>query len=204
MKDELDVLRETGSTAAAHASIALSEILGKRINLQMPCLDIIPAEAILQRVDLDRIVISVSSHILTGLKGEILFMLDEKSAFQLIDICSRIEEKDKKEGALTEMGLSIIKETGSIVISAYINALSMMLKVLIIPSIPTLISGPIQDTISKTISFYSGEDYILLIEAVFQASKQKVKGSFYLVLTPEAAKYIQDTCIKMLNSLEKK
>ncbi len=33
MQDELDILREVGSIAAVHGSIALSEILGKRINL---------------------------------------------------------------------------------------------------------------------------------------------------------------------------
>jgi len=201
MKDEMDILREVSSISAGHGSIALSDILGRKINLRLPSLDILPGEMIFNKINFDQIVVSVSSHILTGLKGNVLFVLDEKSAFKLIDMCYRINKEEKKEGLLTEMGMSLIKEIGSIIIASYIGALSLMLRTLIIPSIPTLVSGPIQEIIGIAISPYGGEEYILLIEAVFEEPQERIRGGFYLVLNPEAMKYVQDACKKMLKSI---
>ena len=91
---------------------------------------------------------------------------------------------------------------GSVVISSYIGALSIILKKLIIPSIPTLVSGPIQEIINIAVGSYSDEEYILLVEAVFEEPRQRINGSFYLVLNPEAMKYIQESCKKILKCLE--
>lgn len=202
MKDEMDILREVGCISAAHGSIALSEILGKKIKLNMPSLDFIPSEMILGKIIPNQIVISVYGHVLSGLTGRVLFILDEKSAFKLVNMCYKISEEDKKGGMFTEMGLSVIKEVGNVVISSYIGALSIILKRLIIPSIPILFSGPIQQVINMAISPYSTEEYVLLVEAVFEEPNEKITGSFYLVLNPEATKCIQDTCKKYLNELE--
>lgn len=204
MKDELDILREVGSISAGHGSIALSEILGRKISLTIPSLDIIPGGVLLKKVAEDQVVVSVSSHILSGIKGDIIFVLDEKSAFKMIDMCYRIKPEDKKSGVLTEVGISVIKEVGSVVISSYIGALGMILRTLIIPSIPTLVSGPIHQIIAMAISSYAGEEYVLLIEAVFEEPHEKIKGSFYLILSPEAMKCVQDACKQILASLESK
>jgi len=202
MKDEMDILREVGSIAAGHGSIALSEILGRKISVEMPSLDIIPAESVLGKIETDQLVISVSSNMLSGLKGEILFVLDEKSAFQLVDMCYRVHSDDKKNSMFTEMGLSVIKEIGNVIISSYVGALSMILKTIIIPSIPTLVSSSIQQTLSMVISSYSRDEYILLTEAVFSEPSAKIRGSFYLVLNAEAMKYVQSACKKLLESLK--
>lgn len=200
MKDEMDILREVGSISAAHGSIALSEILGRRIKLTMPSLDFIPGEMIMDKLIPTQVVVGVYGHILSGLKGNILFVLDEKSAFKLVDMCYKVNPEDKKSGVLTEMGLSVIKEVGNVVIASYIGALGMILKTLIIPSIPTLMSGPIQQIMHVAISSYGAEEYFLLVETVFEEPNEKITGSFYLVLNPEATEYIQDTCKKYLNS----
>jgi chemotaxis protein CheC len=202
MKDEMDILKEVGSISAGHGSIALSEILGRKILVELPSLDIISADTVLERLPTDQIVISVSSTILSGLKGSILFVLEEKSAFKLIDMCYRIHVEDKKNSMFTEMGLSVIKEIGNVIISSYVGALSMILKTVIIPSIPTLVSGSIDQALHMAVAPYSREDYILLAEAVFSEPGAKINGSFYLVLNAETMKYVQDACKKLLASLK--
>lgn len=202
MKDEMDILREVGSISAAHGSIALSEMLGTKINLNMPSLNIIPAQTVADKLSAEKIVISVYSQILSGLKGNILFLLDEKSSFKLIDICYNIKGKNKKSGVLTEMGISVIKEVGSVVISSYVVALSMILKKLIIPSVPTLLNGPVQQIMKMALAPFSHEEYLLLIETAFAEPKQKISGSFYLILNPAVVKDILRACKKTLKSLE--
>lgn len=201
MKDEMDILREVGSIAAGNGSTTLSEILRKKITLRMPSLDIIPSGELLSRITTDQIVISVSSHLMCGLKGDILFMLDEKSAFKLIDMCYRIGKEENKTGDSTEMGMSLIKEVGNVVISSYAGSLSIFFKIVIIPSIPTLVSGPIQQIMSMVISPAAADEYMLLVEAIFEESGQSLSGSFYLVLSSEAIQYIQDSCKRILGAL---
>jgi len=203
MKDEMDILREVSSISSAHASTALSEILGTKIKLSMPALEFLPRGIILDKLPKEQVVLSVNSHILAGLKGIILFILSEKSAFQLIDLCYEEKKKQIKTGVLTEMGISVIKEVGSIVISSYVSALSMILQKLIIPSIPTLSSGPLHEIMRIAISSSSDAECILLIEAVFEETQGNIKGSFYLALNFEAMKEIQVICKKILASLEK-
>lgn len=198
MQNELDILKEVGSIATAHGSIALSEILGRRINLSVPTVDIVSCAGVPTKIDTERIGIAVVSILLTGLKGKVVYLLNEKNAFKLVDLSYKLGEKDKKAGILTEMGMSLIKEIGSIVIGAYVGALSMMFKRLILPSFSILISGAIEEILSMIISAYRDEDYAFLIESVFEEPEEEVKGSFFLVLTPDAASEIVQICKKML------
>ncbi|MCX7926640.1 MAG: chemotaxis protein CheC [Candidatus Omnitrophica bacterium] len=202
MKDEMDILREVSSISAGHGSIALSEILGKKITMEMPALDIVNSQEVLSRIATDQIVISVSSNILSGLKGEILFIMEEKSAFKLIDMCYRCTMPDKKGSVFTEMGFSIIKEIGNVIISSYAGALSMILKTVVIPSIPTLVSGSIQQALSLVVAPYQTEKHILLAEAVFMEPEERITGTFYLVLDSVAMERVKDACKKILESLK--
>ena len=202
MKDEMDILREVSSIAAGHGSIALSEMMGRKLNLELPTLDMVPAQSIVEKIHLNEIVVSVACNILSGIKGEIIFVLDEKSAFKLIDLCYRAHPDEKKGGLFTEMGLSLIKEVGNIIISSYVGALSMILKTVVIPSIPTLVSGSLQQVLSMVVSPYSRDNHILLVEAVFVEPQEKISGKFYLVLNSETIKTIQDSCKKILDGLQ--
>jgi len=202
MKDEMDILREVSNIAAGHGGVALSEILGRKINMEMPSLDIVATEVIVDKIATDQIVISVSSNILSGLKGEILFILEEKSAFKLIDMCYRSQMDEKRNSLFTEMGFSVIKEIGNVIISSYAGALSMILKTVIIPSIPTLVSGSIQQALSMVVAPYSREKHILLAEAVFVEPTDRISGTFYLVLDDQAMRTIQESCKRLLESLQ--
>lgn len=201
MKDEMDILREVGSIAAGHGSIALSEILGRTIKLDFPSMDIVPTDVLLGKITTDQIVVSVACNILSGLKGEILFVLEEKSAFKLVDMCYRASGSEK--GSLfTEMGLSVIKEVGNVIISSYVGAMSLILKTIVIPSIPTLVSGSIQQALNMAMAPYSQEQYIMFTEAVFSEPTERISGSFYLVLNGDAMQFIQTSCKKLLESLK--
>lgn len=202
MKDEMDILREVGSIAAGHGSIALSEMMGRKLNLELPSLEMVPAASVTGKIPADQIVLSVACNILSGIKGEIIFVLDEKSAFKLIDLCYRARPEDKKSGLFTEMGLSLIKEVGNIIISSYVGALSMILKTVVIPSTPTLVSGSLQQVLSMAVSPFSSDSFILLVEAVFLEPQEKITGKFYLVLNSETIRAVQDSCKKILEGLQ--
>ena len=203
MKDEMDILREVGSIAAAHGGMALSEILGKKITLLMPSIDMVSCNNISKKLGAKETGITVVCRIFTGLKGESAFILDEQNAFKLLGLSPSVNEVDKKSELITEMGMSTIKEIGSIVINAYLSAISVILKRVILSLPPTLISGTISEIINIIIASSGVDDYALLIEAVFEEPEQKIKGSFYLLLSQKAAADIRAACEQMLEDLKK-
>ncbi|MFH0790266.1 MAG: chemotaxis protein CheC [Candidatus Omnitrophota bacterium] len=199
MYDELDILKEVGSIASCYGSTALSEILGKKIMLSLVSTDIISSEMIPQNVKFDYMGIAVFSKIIVGLEGEVAFILDEKNIFKLVELSYKIKQEEKNMGVLTEMGLSLIKEIGNMIIGSYITSLGLILKRLILSPVPTLLNGSIGDLLNIILSLSDGKAYSCLIEAVFEEPEEKIKGSFYLVLTPRAVKDIREICKKMLD-----
>jgi chemotaxis protein CheC len=147
--------------------------------------------------------IAIFSKIIIGLHGQVVFILDEKNAFRLVDLSSDIAVTDRKSGVITEMGLSFVKEVGNIVTSAYLNALSLILQRMIVPPLPTLVSGTIENILSIILSPYGEDDFAYIVEAVFEETQADIKGSFYLILTPEAAKDVRKTCMEILDSHSK-
>ena len=201
MKDEMDILKEVGTTAAAHGSIALSEILGRKIALHLPSLNAFPQEKITKQMHIKGMVLTLQAQILSGLTGKVIFLLEEKSAFKLVDMCYKSGGENKKIGLFTEIGMSVIKEVGNIIISSYISSLSFFIKKLIIPSFPMLINAPFADVINMLDLGYEKENYILVVEAVFEEEKESIKGNFWLVLTPDAAEEIKKICRETLESI---
>ncbi len=203
MKDEMDILKEVGTTAAAHGSIALSGILGRKITLHLPSLDILPYNQISKIVHIEGMVLIMQTQILSGLTGKIIFLLEEQSAFKLVDICYKFKDELKRGGLFTEIGMSVIKEIGNIIISSYISSLSFFIRKLIIPSFPILINAPFTEVMNMLALGYDKEKYILVVEAIFEEEKSKIKGNFWLVLTPQAAEEIKKACKKILESIHK-
>ncbi len=195
----MDILREMGTISAGQGSIALSEIIGRKINLKVPALTFVSSADILNRFSENQIVVSILGNLLTGLEGKILFLLDEKSAYKLIDMCYGRKPDEKQCGVFTEMGMSLMKEVGNVVISSFVGALSILLQSLIIPSIPTLVNGPIKQILNMILA--SDNEYVLFIETTFEEPQQKITGCFYLVLTPQTVQFIQAACKKMLENI---
>ena len=89
----MDILKEVGNTAAAHGSTALSEMLGRKIELSVPSVTIASATEIAQKSGIRGITMALQTKILEGLVGESLYiLLDEKSAYKLVDICYKMDD----------------------------------------------------------------------------------------------------------------
>jgi chemotaxis protein CheC len=130
-----------------------------------------------------------------------MFMLTEKSAFSLIDLCCRVSPDEKRSGVLTEIGVSLLKEVGNVVMSSYMGALSIMTKTLIIPSTPIFMSGPQWQILSTIISPFQKEEFVLYTKAVLEEPSTQIKSSIFLTLNPEGITFIQEACKKSLDSL---
>ncbi len=204
MQDKLEILKEVGSIAACHGSVALSDFLGSKIVLTPPTTAVISLKEIPSTIDIDKIGITIFSRLNVGLKGEVTFILDEDNAYRLIDLSYHIgEEVKKKLGILTEMGVSIMKEVGNMVIGSYLTALSLTLNRMIVPPLPTLISGSLQYVFDFIFSPYTKEDHRYLIQTTFSVPEENINGYLCLILPTESVQDIQETCQKILDDMTK-
>lgn len=201
MNDEMNILREISSIAAAHGGNALSEMVGKTIELTLPTLETATPGQLSEKYVSSEIAMCVHSRVLSGARGTIILLFGEKAAYRLLDMCCQ-KTGGPQSGVFTEMGLSAIKEIGNVIIGAYAGALAVVLRTPIIPSIPTLINGPVKEILDSVVIPYGKEDYVLMIEAQFHASDEKVNGGLYLILTPDTIIKIQKACRETLDRLE--
>lgn len=176
---ELDALKEVGNIGAGNAATALSQILGKRIDMTVPrarVLELTEVPDILGGTE--NLVVGVYLRIFGDLQGNIMFLLPIESAERLVTMLMGSAE----DGIAGEISQSAIMEVGNILASSYLNALSSFSNLTIIPSTPALaydMAGAILSTVLIEISELS--DYALLIETEFLEDQESIDGSFFML-----------------------
>lgn len=203
VKDELDILKEVATIASGHGSIALSEFLQKKISLSIPSIEVISLDDNSRNEIANKKIIAIFTRILSGLSGEVIFIIDEKNAFNLMELSYPLYDLKGETGVITEGGISLIKEVGSIVICSYLNALSLTIKQIIIPGSFSFISGYLDEVLKIILSrrTYPGTNYLLQSE--FSAASGQFSGSFYFLLPAAAAESIRGGCVKLLEEINK-
>ena len=198
MQDKMDVFREIASIASAHASNALSEILKRKVKIELPRVTFLSSQEIFKDTPEVKQVVGVEIKLLAGLQGKVLLVLEEKTTYKLIDRLYKNKE-NLSTGSFAEVGLSLVKEVGNIVIGSYVGALGIFLNILILPSLPTLVSGIYCDVMKFMVT---SQEFILLIEALLKEEGSEIKGEIYFALTKEGKEKIEKSCEEVLKSLK--
>ena len=135
--NQLDALREIGNVGAGNSATALSQIINKRIDMNVPKVALVPIETVPDLVGgPDTIVVGVFLRVYGKAPGNILFLLPQKSAFYLVDTLMGREHGTTKK--LDFMDESALMEIGNILSGAYLNAFFNFTHISMLPSIPAL------------------------------------------------------------------
>ena len=114
-----------------------------------------------------------------------MFLLEEKAAHCLVS--KLMQMPMNAEGPFTEMELSALKEIGNIIVASYLNSLSVLTNMVIMPSVPDLsidMAGAILSV--PAIEFGEVGDKMLLIQTQFT---DDVDLDGYFVLVPDLESY---------------
>ena len=183
---QIDALREVANIGAGHAATALSQMVGETIMITVPTINISRLEEVpVQMTDPDEPVAAVLMHMMGDLTGRTLLVFPKRTAVRL---ASRLLKEKQNEHALTEMGQSAIKEVGNILSSAYMNALSDFMGMLLLPSPPSLAVDMSEAVLTTTyLQFGTDRDYVVCVESEFviDDSHETLRGFFLLL--PDAA-----------------
>ncbi len=177
---QLDALQEVGNIGAGNAATSLSQLLNEKVDMTVPAVNVVPFDDIFSKIGIEEVVIGVIVRVLGDTPGNILFTLEKEVALKII---SRLLGETQDE--ITEIGSSALCEIGNIISSSYMNAISKLTNLLIMPSVPA-VTLDMMGAILSTTFIESGQfdEYVLDLETQFLQENQKISGHFYYIPMP--------------------
>ena len=193
---ERDALREVANIGAGHAATALSQMTGSKIMISVPEVSIRALEEVGGLLGPpDTVIAGVLMHVMGDFTGRTLVVLGEHSARSLCGLLLRRPTPETSPGGFDAMQQSTIKETGNILCSAYLNALSDFLGMMLLPSVPALVVDLAGAVLTTTyLNFGHDRDTVFCVETTFriEGSNEALTGQFLLLPDPPSLNAIFD------------
>jgi chemotaxis protein CheC len=177
---QIDVLKEIGNIGAGNAATALSKMIAKRIDMDVPKVNILEFKDVAELVGgAEAAVVGIYFKVTGDISGSIMFLLDHNSAKMLTNLLMSTENSEMK---MSEMERSALQEVGNILAGSYLSSLSALTGLKMVVSIPSLASDMAGAILSvPVILFGQVGDKVMLIETDFIEGTEHVKGNFFLV-----------------------
>ncbi len=180
---ERDALREVANIGAGHAATALSQMMGRTIMIDVPEVEIRRLEEVAELVGPPETVIAaILMHMMGDLTGRTMVVLPDASARVLCDILLQREVGTTTGYAAMEH--STLKETGNILSSAYLNALSDFMGMMLLPSVPSLVVDLAGAVLTTTyLNFGQERDFVFCVDTSFrvEGASEVMRGQFLLL-----------------------
>lgn len=183
---KMDVLKEVGNIGAGNAATALSRLLDKPIDMAVPKVQMLPFEAIAERVGgAEKVVLAVFFRVEGDTPGNLFFILSPEAAKKLLQRLAGIQVEDDEQ--FSEMEWSALSEIGNILAGSYISSLADFTSLAMTPTVPALaldMAGAILGY--GLLQFGEMGDSALLIDTTFIEGQHEVEGQFFLIPDPES------------------
>ncbi len=189
----LDVFREIGSIGVGNAATALSEVLGVKVKMKLPKVSIEGYdEAIASMGHPEDMVAAILVEMGGDIQGIMLYML--KLDFINAILARLVGKYVEDYSQIDELSASALEETGNIIISSYINAITKLAGLEVPLSVPSISVNMLGGILSVPMAMF-GEisDKLMMIQGEFLIGDTQLEGD--LLLLPD---------IKSLNFLLKK
>lgn len=189
----LDVLREIGNIGSGNAATALSKMINKSVDMEVPNIEIVDTEKVVELFDNEEeITVGVYINFNGDINGTILTLLDKDSSDNLVALLIGSKPEDN---IYTEMESSVIQELGNIMSSGYVNSISLLTSLDINISVPSVNIDMVSSILSVLAAEYGMEsDKLILIENKLEIDNEKIK--FYFFFMPDLISF--DTLFKSL------
>ncbi len=184
-----DVLREVGNIGAGNAATALATMLQTKVDMKVPRVELVDFSKMGEAMGgEEQIMAGIYLQIAGDLTGSIMFLLEEKSAHELVAHLMGTNNTEFVEGQpFDEMEQSALKEIGNIITGSYLNSLSLLTNLKITESVPSLAIDMAEALLSvPAIEFGMLGDKMLLIQTSFSEDTD-LNG--YFILVPDLPSY---------------
>ncbi len=180
-----DVLKELGNIGTGNAVTALAKMLGEKVDMQLPKVQLLEFDELTECIGkADDVIVGVLLLVQGDISGMMMYVSDIPSAKYIVNLLTGMKTDETK---FTEMEMSAIHEIGNIMAGAYLSALSDLTGLKILPSIPHVQIDMAAAILSvPAIEFGKISDRVLLIETSF-SDEENTDG--YFILMPDEESY---------------
>ena len=186
----VDVLKEIGSIGTGNAATALSTVLGRKIEMSIPEVEVMGFNQALQKLGgPEQIVAAVLVQISGESKGIMLFMQDLKFVNIVLDSLLHKTIADYDE--IDQLEISALTEVGNILISSYMNALSTLTGITMNLSVPSVSINMLGGIMNVPFAMYGYQtDKLMTIRGRFRCDGEEVFSRLLLLPDMESLDYI--------------
>lgn len=177
----IDILREIGNIGAGNAATSLSQMLNKKVDMNVPevrLLDFQDATELMGGPE--TVVLGILVKMTEDIEGMVMFILKKEFVSMIINSLIGIEVKSFDE--IGEMEFSALQEVGNIMIASFINSIAGLTGLTIDISVPALTIDYAGALLSvPAIEFANVSDKVIFIEEKFKADRENVDSQILLI-----------------------
>ena len=186
---QLDALKEVSNIGAGNAATSLSILLGKKIDMTVPSVNMIEFATLIESGGEEEVA-GIVVRVLGDFPGSILIIFEKDIAKNIIEMLTGVREEE-----FSELGNSVLCEIGNILSGSYMNAIAQFTGLRVVASVPA-VAVDMLSAILATTFVESGQydEYILDIETVFlDENNSNVGAHFYYIPVPGSIEKILKT-----------
>lgn len=182
-----DALREVANIGAGHAATALSLMTDTKIMISVPTITISALEELAPMIAApeDQVVL-VPMGMSGGLTGYTILAFPMATAHRLAALMLRCDAATTP--TLSDLEASAVSEAGNILAGAYMTGLSEFMRMILLPSPPSLAVGPAREVLAAAAA-QSGHTsgLVFCVETQFMIGKSGNSLPGYFLLLPDAS-----------------
>lgn len=180
-----DVLKELGNIGAGNATTALAQMLRTKVDMKVPQVRLLNFSEVGEVLGgEEQIVVGIYLAVEGDITGSIMFILEQQAGKVLIE---KLMGVSVPEEGYDEIEISALQEIGNIISGAYLNSLSQLTNLKMLPSVPSLNIDMLNAILSvPAIEFGIMGDQMLLIQTQFT---DDVDLNGYFILLPDLDSY---------------
>ncbi len=175
---EIDFLKEVVNIGGGNAATSLSRLLNKRIDMTVPIIEVLSYEEVYSKIMAeDKIVNSVIMNMMGDGEGIFVFVASKEATADLAKMMLKSDQEMNEE-----LRNSALVELVNITVSSFLNAISKMMDVNLITSIPLQITdmfGAVLSSVYMETEYY--DENIMIIKNEFSYNGNRIDTSLYFV-----------------------
>lgn len=180
---ELDILREVGSIGTGNAANALSQLLNQEVRITLPEVRIMGYNDAIEWIGGAE---SITAGVLVQLGGDIngILLSVQQLDFVNLVLSSMLDSPVKRYEQLADLESSALVEVGNIMISSFINALSILADISVTLTVPAFTIDMQGAILTVPMAAFGGQsDFIMTIGGNFICNHHQVPCR--LLLSPD-------------------
>jgi len=180
-ENHIDILKEIGNIGAGNAATSLSQMLSKRIDMNVPEVSILKYDEAIESIGgAENVVVGILVSFDGDIDGVILFLLKKEFVHLILNSLMGTELCDFEH--ISEMELSALSEIGNIMVSSYVNSIATLTNMKIDITVPGLsidMAGALLDAVAA--EFAEAADKVIFIKEKYFCGEETIYSNMLLL-----------------------